>query len=224
MRSTSPRHSTTSTPRLASSTSARSRTDLRPSWPSGTTLRSPPHSCRFMKAASPAAASDSHRVQGGSNMFSTSGSTSIDRPAAEVFAFIADVRNDPRWHTDVLAAKLIEGTAVDRHSMFEIETKPVMGVSRGKVAVSQYEPPSRIVFDVRMGKLQPTTTFTVVPDATGCRVTRRIDVEPQGLMGVMAPVMGGWMSRRNDALRANLRRLRDVKAATSVLERGDALK
>jgi len=73
-------------------------------------------------------------------MLSTSGSTSIARPAAEVFAFIADVRNDPRWHTDVLAAKLLEGTAIDRHSIFEIETKPVMGVSGGTVAVSQYAP------------------------------------------------------------------------------------
>jgi len=140
-------------------------------------------------------------------MLSTSGSTSIARPAAEVFAFIADLRNDPRWHTDVLAAKLIEGTAVDRHSRFEIETKPVMGVSGGTVAVSQYEPPSRIVFDVRMGKLQPTTTFTIVPDATGCQVTRRIDMEPPGLMRAMAPFMGGMMRRSNNAFLANLRRV-----------------
>jgi uncharacterized protein YndB with AHSA1/START domain len=140
-------------------------------------------------------------------MFTTSGSASIARPAAEVFAFIADVRNDPRWHTDILAAKLIEGTAVDTHSMFEIETKPVMGVSGGTVAVSEYEPPSRIVFEVRMGKLRPTTTFTVVPDATGCRVTRRIDMEPQGLMRAMAPFMGGMMRKRNDAFLANLRRV-----------------
>ena len=152
-------------------------------------------------------------------MFSTSGSTAIARPAAEVFAFIADVRNDPRWHTDVLAAKLIEGTAVDRHSMFEIETKPVMGVSRGTVAVSQYEPPSRIVFDVRMGKLQPTTTFTVIPDATGCRVTRRIDMEPHGLMRAMAPFMGGMMRKRNDGFLANLRRVLEDKPERSLSAR-----
>src|SRR5213083_359266 len=97
-------------------------------------------------------------------MFSTSGSTSIARPAAEVFDFIADVRNDPRWHTDVLEAKLIAGTDVGEGSTFEIRTKPVMGISGGTVTISAYDPPSRIVFDVRMGKLEPTTTFTVVPD------------------------------------------------------------
>jgi hypothetical protein len=77
--------------------------------------------------------------------------------------------------------------------------------------VSQYEPPSRIVFDVRMGKLQPTTTFTVVPDTTGCRVTRRIDIEPQGLMRAMAPFMRGMMSKHNDVFLANLRRVLEDK-------------
>jgi carbon monoxide dehydrogenase subunit G len=152
-------------------------------------------------------------------MFSTSGSTSIARPAAEVFAFISDVRNDPRWHTDVLAAKLMEGNAVDRHSTFEIKTKPVMGVSGGTVEVSQYEPPSRIVFDVRMGKLQPTTTFTIVSDGAGCQVTRRIDMEPQGLMRAMAPLMGGMMRKRNDTFLANLRRVLEDKAPVDEIRR-----
>jgi uncharacterized protein YndB with AHSA1/START domain len=140
-------------------------------------------------------------------MISTRGSVTIARPAAEVFAFIADVRNDPRWHTDVLEARLIEGTTVDRGSTFEIKTKPVIGVSAGTVTVSEYDPPRGIVFDVRMGKLEPTTTFTVLPDGDGCRITRRIDIEPLGLMRVMAPFMGGMMRSRNAGFLANLRRV-----------------
>ena len=143
-------------------------------------------------------------------MITAEGTESIRRPAAEVFSFIADVRNDPRWHTDVLEARLIEGTTVDKDSTFEIKTKPVMGVSGGTVTVSEYDPPSRIVFDVRMGKLEPTTTFTVVPHGQGCRVTRRIDMEPQGLMRVMAPFMGGMMRKRNAGFLANLKRVLEI--------------
>jgi hypothetical protein len=58
-----------------------------------------------------------------------------------------------------------------------------------------------------MGKLEPTTTFTVLPDGDRCRVTRRIDMEPLGLMRVMAPVMGGMMRKRNAEFLANLRRV-----------------
>jgi carbon monoxide dehydrogenase subunit G len=84
---------------------------------------------------------------------------------------------------------------------------PVVGVSGGTVTVSEYDPPSEIVFDVRMGKLEPTTTFTVVPDGQGCRVTRRIDMEPVGLVRVIAPFMSGMMRKRNVGFLANLRRV-----------------
>jgi uncharacterized protein YndB with AHSA1/START domain len=92
---------------------------------------------------------------------------SLARSAAEVFAFIADVRNDPRWHTDILEARLIEGSGVDKSSIFEIKTKPFMGVSGGTVTVSEYDPPNGIVFDVRMGTLEATTRSRSSPTARG---------------------------------------------------------
>jgi carbon monoxide dehydrogenase subunit G len=140
-------------------------------------------------------------------MVTIEGTESLARSAAEVFAFIADVRNDPRWHTDILEARLTEGSGVDKSSIFEIKTKPFMGVSSGTVTVSEYDPPNGIVFDVHMGTLEATTTFEVVPDGQGCLVTRRIDMEPQGLMRVMAPFMGGMMRKRNAEFLAILRRV-----------------
>jgi carbon monoxide dehydrogenase subunit G len=58
-----------------------------------------------------------------------------------------------------------------------------------------------------MGKLEPTTTFTIVQEGEGCRVTRRIDMEPQGVMRMMAPFMGGMLRKRNAWFLANLRRV-----------------
>jgi hypothetical protein len=110
----------------------------------------------------------------------------------------------------VLEARLINGTTVGVGSTFEIGTKPV-GISGGTVRVSECDPPNRIVFVVRMGKLEPTTTFTIVPDDRGCVVTRRIDMEPQGLMRAMAPFMIGMMRKRNAGFLANLRRVLEDK-------------
>jgi uncharacterized protein YndB with AHSA1/START domain len=137
-------------------------------------------------------------------MISIESTVSVERPADEVFAFIADVRNDPRWHTDVLDARLVKDTVIGRGSTFQIRTKPVMGISGGSVTVSEYEPPRRVVFQVRMGKLEPRTTFTVVPNGRGCEVTRRIEMEPQGLMRLMAPLMTGMLRRSNIGFLAKL--------------------
>ncbi len=137
----------------------------------------------------------------------TEGTEHLDRPVEEVFAFIADVRNDPRWHTDVLEARLTNGVAVGKGSMFEIRTKPFMGVSGGTVTVLEYDPPGRIVFDVAMGMMRPTTTFSVTPEDGGSRVTRRIDMEPTGMMRLMAPFMAGMARRRNTGFLKELKRV-----------------
>ena len=140
-------------------------------------------------------------------MVSTDANVLVSRPAADVFAFIADVRNDPRWHTDVLSARLQGDGPVGEGSIFEITIKPAMGETGGTVTVKEFDPPRRVAFDVRMGKLQPTTTFTVVPEGGGSRVTRRIDMQPSGLMRLMAPMMGGMMRKRNVGFLTNLKRV-----------------
>ena len=139
-------------------------------------------------------------------MLSTEASQQVARPAEDVFNFVADVRNDPKWHTDVLEAKL-EGATIDKGSVFEIKVKPVMGVSGGTVTVAEYDPPRRIVFDVDMGKMKPTTTFTVTPEGTGSLVSRKVEMEPTGMMKLMAPLMSGMFRKRNVGFVANLKKV-----------------
>lgn len=138
-------------------------------------------------------------------MISAEASVSIARPPGEVFEFIADVRNDPRWHTDVLEADLHGDGPIGEGSTFEIKIKPAMGETGGTATVKEYEPPRRIVFDVHMGKLQPTTTFTVVAEGGGSRVTRHIDMQPSGLLRLMTPMVGGMMRKRNVGFLTNLK-------------------
>src|SRR5207244_9141017 len=87
--------------------------------------------------------------------------TSIARPAAAVFAFVSDVRNDPQWHTDILEAKLTADGPIGVGSVFEIKFKPFMGQSRGTTTVARYEPPHHVVFETQMGKMAPTVSLTV---------------------------------------------------------------
>ncbi|MGH2703785.1 MAG: SRPBCC family protein [Actinomycetota bacterium] len=140
-------------------------------------------------------------------MITIESTESIARLAADVFAFVSDVRNDPRWHTDVLEAKLTGGASVGKGSTFEIKMKPFMGTSEGTVRVAEYESPRRAVLKGRMGKMEPTTILTVAPDGAGSRVTRRIEMEPRGLLRLMAPFMGGAARKRNAGFLANLKRV-----------------
>lgn len=139
-------------------------------------------------------------------MMRVESSTTIAGPAQEILAFVTDVRNDPRWHTDVLEAWLTEGTDVGRGSVFGIRFKPFMGQSEGTMTVAEHEPGRRTVLTGRMGPLAPTTTLTVEPNGGGTRFTRRVEMEPVGMLRIIGPLMKGTFRRHNEGFLANLKR------------------
>jgi uncharacterized protein YndB with AHSA1/START domain len=131
---------------------------------------------------------------------------SIARPPAEVFSYIADVRNDPSWHTDVLEVHS-STDVVGPGTVFDVKVKPSMGVSEGTMTVTRFEPGKLIEFQGRMGKMAPTVTNICEPDGEGTRVTRRIEMEPPGAMRVMTPLIKRMIGKSNDGFLNNLKRL-----------------
>ena len=132
---------------------------------------------------------------------------SIARSPADVFAFVADVRNDPQWHTDVLKAELTSGTLVADRTTFTLRFRPFMGLSEGTGIVTAYEPPHRFVVEERMGKFEPKIILIIEPDVAGSQISRRVELEPAGLLRFMAPLIGGMMRKQNAGFLANLKRV-----------------
>ena len=145
-------------------------------------------------------------------MISIESSEWIDRPAEEVFAFVSDIRNDPQWHTDVLEAEYEAPGSTTAGATFRTRFKPFMGLSEGTGTVTVYEPPRRFVLTERMGKFEPVLTLTVKPDGGGSRITRRLDMEPHGMLKVMAPFTGGMMRKRNAGFLSNLKRVLETES------------
>lgn len=137
-------------------------------------------------------------------------STYIEKAPAEVFAIISDVRNDPKWHTDVLEAKT-SSESVGVGTVFDVKVKPSMGVSQGTMTVSRYEPGRLVEFQGKMGKMTPTVTNICEPEGNGARVSRRVQIEPPGVMRLMSPMIKRMVAKSNDGFLANLKRLLEVK-------------
>ena len=130
----------------------------------------------------------------------------IARPPADVFGYIADIRNDPSWHTDVLdVSSSTEG--VEAGTVFNVKVKPSMGVSEGTMTVSRLEPGRLIEFDGRMGKMAPRVTNICEPDGRGTLVTRCVEIDLSGMMRLMGPVVAGKIGKSNERFLANLKRL-----------------
>lgn len=130
----------------------------------------------------------------------------INRPVEDVFAFVADQANEPKWHTDVLevdpAKSLEEGSTVTWVVRF-------MGKSSYLNEVRAFEPPHRIQIAAVDGPLRPTLTQTF-EDVNGATLYRRhVEIPPRGLFRLVAPIMEltGAAARRNRRFTENLKRL-----------------
>jgi uncharacterized protein YndB with AHSA1/START domain len=137
-------------------------------------------------------------------MISWESSMFIARPAEELFAYVADVRNDPTWHSDVKSATIIQGNgSIGKGTVFDVKAR----VS-GTEEIVEYDAPHRVVLQGGdMGKMVPTDTRTITPGDGGVTFTRRVDLEASGFMGWMAKKMRGTASKRNDRFVENLKNL-----------------
>lgn len=140
-------------------------------------------------------------------MISVEDSVTIDRPVPEVFAFVSDPSNDPKWRFDVLES----GQTSPGHTQVGSRIRSVvkfMGRRDTEFEVTGFEPSRLVEFQapsrMPMG-LEPRITYLFESEDGGTRFTRRVEMEPTGAFRIMGPLMAA-MSRRY-----NTRHLRDLK-------------
>lgn len=134
--------------------------------------------------------------------------TRVERPVDEVFAFVADIENEPRWHTDIVEAERLTEGEVGEGTNYRVKFRPQpMSPPEGKIEIVEFEPDRRIVARSDMGNMKPELTHVFGEVNGGTRVTRRIRVETSGLMTLMSPLMKMMIRRRNAEFLENLKRL-----------------
>jgi uncharacterized protein YndB with AHSA1/START domain len=58
-------------------------------------------------------------------------STTIDRPVEEVFRFVEDETNIPKWDNDLLKATKTSDGPIGPGTTFHLDIKPFMGATEG---------------------------------------------------------------------------------------------
>ena len=109
----------------------------------------------------------------------------VARPRESVFDLMADDRNEPRWNSHVSSTELTSTEPIGRGSTFAT-------VNRGEpytATITEHARPERLAFTV-VGKTMSilgTMQFNEVADGT--RLEAEFEMQPQGFMKVMFPLM-----------------------------------
>ena len=114
----------------------------------------------------------------------------IHRAIEEVFDFVADERNEPRYNSRMVSAVMISDGPIGLGTRFRAELKTIGRTMPMTVEFTGYERPWRLASLTRssMMETEGAVTFESVPDGT--RMRWSWDVRPRSVLRLMAPVVG----------------------------------
>jgi uncharacterized protein YndB with AHSA1/START domain len=142
-------------------------------------------------------------------MLSAEHEVTIARPPAEVFAFVADGLNAPKWRPGVLDIALASGTGLGA-----VYKQGVKGPGGRRIdadyRITALEPNRRLSFEAIAGPVRPTGQF-VLDDVNGAtRLKFTLQAE---LGGIKKLLMGGTVQKTMNAEVAATERLKQVLEA-----------
>jgi uncharacterized protein YndB with AHSA1/START domain len=116
-------------------------------------------------------------------------SVTIKRSSDEVFGFVTEPTNEPKWHEDVIDVKRTSQGPIGAGSTFEWNMT-FMGTHQVQLEVKEFVQGRReVIAAVSSGPLMPTFTYTFERVEGGTRFTRHGDIRVGGIMRLIEPVM-----------------------------------
>jgi len=119
----------------------------------------------------------------------------IRRPASEVFAFIADGLNGPKWRSGITDIALVSGSGLGA-----TYKQGVKGPGGRRVdadyRVTTYEPNTRLAFEAIAGPVRPKGEYLLEQVADGTRLRFGLEAE---LGGIKRLLMSGAVQKTMDA-------------------------
>jgi uncharacterized membrane protein len=123
----------------------------------------------------------------------------VERPIEEVFAFLANAENDPRWRSGVLDIARVGGDGVG--ARYRQGVKGPMGRRvPADFEITEYVPPRAIGFRAIAGPVRPEGRYELEPAGTGTRVRFSLACTPRGLARLMTPMVARTMRSEVQAL------------------------
>jgi carbon monoxide dehydrogenase subunit G len=130
----------------------------------------------------------------------------IQRPVEDVFAFLADFENVPKWNYAIIETRKVSPGPVGVGTAYR-QTRSVPRRSEEGFEVTVFEPVRRLEVQGQLGPFKARTSYLLAPADSGTRLTNAVELGSSGLLAVVTPLA---TSRVKRAVGANLDKLRQL--------------
>ena len=135
------------------------------------------------------------------------GQIEIARPIEEVFDFVADETNEPRYNDDMVRCEKVTPGPIGVGTRYEAEMKST-GAAAMTVEVTGYERPHRLESTAHIeGTMDIRGAMTFEATAGGTLMSWEWDVEPHGCMKLLGPFITRMGSRNEERIWTSLKAL-----------------
>ena len=130
----------------------------------------------------------------------------IDRPVSEVFDFVVDERNEPRYNPRIIAAEKLTPGPIGPGTEFRAESAAMGRKVEMTIEITACERPRRFTSSIRMSAARIHGTLTFDPLAAGTRMRWAWTVKLRGWYRLLTPLIARSGRRQEQATWDGLKR------------------
>jgi uncharacterized protein YndB with AHSA1/START domain len=146
-------------------------------------------------------------------MTKVQGEIVIHRPPNEVFDFVADEENEPRYNPQMRLAKKVTEGPIGVGTTFRAEMKGRGRVGPMTIQFTEYDWPRRIAERVQMKAMDLTGGLTFEPVDGGTRMRWLWNLEPHGVLRFIGPLVALMGRRQEQRIWTGLKHLLEGEVA-----------
>jgi uncharacterized protein YndB with AHSA1/START domain len=135
----------------------------------------------------------------------------IRRPVHEVFDFVADERNEPRYNPRICRAEKLSPGPIGPGARFRAEAVMLGRTTGMTIEYTTYERPRRLASSIHMPAADIAGTLRFDPVANGTRMCWSWEVRPRGLYRLLTPVIVRVGRRQEQENWGSLKRFLEVR-------------
>lgn len=121
----------------------------------------------------------------------------IGRPVDQVFDFVADQRNEPRYNPRMVRAEKVSAGPVGAGTVFRSAAGSGRRTAEMLIEFTAYDRPVRLASTTTMSQADIMGSLTFEPVPAGTRMRWSWQVRPKGVMKLLGPVVA-WVGRRQE--------------------------
>ena len=134
-------------------------------------------------------------------------STTIQKRPGDVFGFMADVGNLPRWQSGTVKSELVTEPPLAAGSRFTETVKVGPWKLNTQCVVTELKPAEVFAFEAMSRPLDYAGSFRLSDEAGATRVSLRAVAQMKGVWRLLEPLLAGDLRKESLAELENLRRI-----------------